>query len=80
MKFLKAYHSLIHNQVASTTEAVQYIAKQRWTKRGARDMEPRDLCIIKDIKEKQNLPLKGIICEFSGKYRWGTTSLVCGKS
>ena len=41
-----------------------------------RDMEPRDLCTIKDIKEKQNLPLKGIICELSGEYRWGTTSRV----
>ena len=41
---------------------------------------PRDLCTIGDIKEKQNLPLKGEICEFSEEYRRGTTPSGRGKS
>ena len=40
---------------------------------------PRDLCTIRDIKEKQNLPLKGKIREFSGEYRRGTTPSGRGK-
>ena len=68
-----------HNQAVLTTEHCYLLQSKMYKARGAY-REPRDLCTIGVIEEKQNPPLNGKICWFIGECRGGTTSRVRGKS